>query len=344
MNAATRPIQRPDGARLLFADCAGNLQHFQRSRIADLLRPGDLVVANDAATLPASLQGIHQPSGEEIEIRLAGRPSLEPDDFAQVTALALGSGDYHTPTEERLQPPALHPGDRLALGPLRATVQHLLDHPRLLSLIFEGTASEVWQGIASHGRPIQYAHIDEPLALWDVWTPVASRPVAYEPPSAGFLLDWKLLGELRRKGIAFATLTHAAGISSTGDPDLDRRLPFDEPYHLPTETVEAIERTHALGGRVVALGTTVTRALEHAAAGGALRAGNGLADQKIGPGTELRMVDAIISGAHEPGESHHQLLRAFVGDRVLHAMDSALDNHGYLTHEFGDSVWVERCG
>ena len=118
--------------------------------------------------------------------------------------------------------------------------------------------------------------------MWDVWTPLAARPVAFEPPSAGFALDWKLLRALSARGIDLATLTHAAGISSTGDPALDAKMPFDEPYDLPRRTVQAIARTQASGGRVVALGTTVTRALEHAASGGKqLRPGPGVADCPI---------------------------------------------------------------
>ena len=104
-----------------------------------------------------------------------------------------------------------------------------------------------------------------PLALWDVWTPIASPPVAFEPPSAGFALDWRTIAALRARGIGFATITHAAGISSTGDDELDKRLPFDEPYEIPPSTARAIARTRGSGGRIVAIGTTVVRALEHAA-------------------------------------------------------------------------------
>jgi MFS family permease len=71
-------------------------------------------------------------------------------------------------------------------------------------------------------------------------------------------------------------------------------------------------------------------------------AGDGLADQKIGPHTRLRVVDAIVSGTHEPGTSHYELLRAFAGDAVLQAASAALESQGYLTHEFGDSVWIEK--
>ena len=93
---------------------------------------------------------------------------------------------------------------------------------------------------------------------------------------------------------------------------------------------------------MVAIGTTVTRALEHAARHGTLRAGDGVADQRIGRGTRLRVVDAIVSGAHEPGSSHHELLRAFADGAVLRRADRALAEQGYLTHEFGDSVLIER--
>ena len=181
-------------------------------------------------------------------------------------------------TEDRPAPPPLAVGDRLALGPLRASVERLLDHPRFVSLIFDGTPDQIWAGLAHHGRPIQYAHIKTPLALWDVWTRIAGPPVAFEPPSASFALDWHVLATLRERGTEFATITHAAGISSTGDDDLDHLLPFDEPYRIPEATAFAIRRAKARGGRVIAVGTSVVRALENAATGGGhVQAGEGLA-------------------------------------------------------------------
>jgi S-adenosylmethionine:tRNA ribosyltransferase-isomerase len=282
-------------------------------------------------------------SGQPIEVRLAGRRSLAVDDVREFTAIVFGAGDHRTRTEDRAAPPVLQAGDALSLGPLRATVLQTLDHPRLIALQFHGTPDHIWAGIARHGRPIQYAHVIEPLALWDVWTSVAALPVAFEPPSAGFVLDWQLLAALKAKGVGFATLTHAAGISSTGDAGLDARLPFDEPYHLPAATVASIEQVRAEGGRVIALGTTVVRALEHAASlAQGLRAGHGMADQRIGPATRLRIADAIVSGTHESGSSHYELLRAFASDATLRRADDALSRHGYLTHEFGDSVLALR--
>jgi S-adenosylmethionine:tRNA ribosyltransferase-isomerase len=308
-----------------------------------LLQPGDLVIANDAATLPASLSGIHRPSARSIEVRLAGRRSLDPTQVDCFTAVVFGAGDFRTRTEDRAAPPTLAPGDELALGQLHASVERLLDHPRLVTLHFQGTPGEIWAGFALHGKPVQYAHVVQPLAIFDTWSAIAASPAAFEPPSAGFVLSWATLEALAAGGIEFATLTHAAGLSSTGDPRLDARLPLDEPYHIPRVTAEAISRVRAHRGRIVAVGTTVVRALEDAAwANGHVPAGPGLARLRMGPQTRLRVVDAILSGTHENGTSHHELLRAFVPPRVLLRMDEQLDAHGYRTHEFGDSLLIER--
>jgi S-adenosylmethionine:tRNA ribosyltransferase-isomerase len=274
-------------------------------------------------------------------VRLAGRPSLDPDDVNCFSAVVFGEGDFHMRTEDRPLPPSLHAGDTLVLGPLHATVEKLLGHPRLASLRFAGSADEVWSGLASHGRPIQYSHLQSSLELWDVWTRIAGPPVAFEPPSAGFVLDWHVLSAIREHKARFATITHAAGISSTGDEELDRLLPFDEPYRIPLSTAKAVESTRKLGGRVIAVGTTVVRALEAAATeDGHLRSGDGVAKGRIGPATRLKVVDAILSGTHERGTSHYELLRAFLEDATLERATAELDARGYRTHEFGDSVLI----
>jgi S-adenosylmethionine:tRNA ribosyltransferase-isomerase len=341
MITADRAVQRPMDAKLLVVDGQRNFIHVPRTAFVEFLRPNDLVIANDAATLPASLAGVHQPTGKKIEVRLAGRPSLDPPHINRFSAVVFGEGDFHMRTEDRPLPPPLQSGDMLVLGPLRATVEKLLGHPRLVELVFAGTADEVWAGLASHGRPIQYSHMQTSLELWDVWTRIAGPPVAFEPPSAGFVLDWHVLSAIREHQAGFATITHAAGISSTGDEDLDRLLPFDEPYRIPETTAKAVEITRRRGGRVIAVGTSVVRALEDAATeDGHLRSGEGLAKGRIGPSTHLKVVDAILSGTHEPGTSHYELLRAFVEDSTLERATAELDARGYRTHEFGDSVLI----
>ncbi|MBS0421173.1 MAG: S-adenosylmethionine:tRNA ribosyltransferase-isomerase [Proteobacteria bacterium] len=343
MIAAHEPVHRPPDAKLLFVRRSGNIEHRLRMEFVDLLQPGDLVVANDAATLPASLCGIHIPTGRAIEVRLAARRSLERTQVDRFTAVVFGAGDHRTRTEDRLPPPELRPGDQLALGRLRATVERLLDHPRLICVYLHGSPQEIWASLARHGKPIQYAHVHQPLALHDTWSSIAAQPAAFEPPSAGFMLSWGTVAALAARGIGFATLTHAAGLSSTGDPRLDARFPLDEPYNIPKITAAAISAARMRGDRIIAVGTTVVRALEAAAwANGQILAGPGLARLKLGPETHLRVVEAIVSGTHENGTSHHELLRAFVPRHVLAKMDELLDFHSYRTHEFGDSVLIER--
>jgi S-adenosylmethionine:tRNA ribosyltransferase-isomerase len=309
----------------------------------NLLHPGDVVIANDAATLPASLFGQHRRTGCRIEVRLAGRDSL--DEVRQFSAVVFGEGDFRTRTENRSKPPALKRGDRLELGRLRGTVLRLLNHPRFILLQFEGSPQEIWEGLARHGRPVQYAHVPTPLAVWDTWTPIAGPPVAFEPPSAGFILDWSMLASMSARKIRFGTITHAAGLSSTGDPALDALLPFAEPYRIPRSTALMIKHARASGRRIIAIGTTVVRALEHSAAmfDGVVPFGERLATQRLGASSKLHIVDAILSGTHERGTSHYELLRAFVDDETLDRIDQELNARDYRTHEFGDSVFLERA-
>ncbi len=328
-------------ARLLAVEADGRMNDLPRAALAAQFEPGDLVVANDAATLPASLCGVHIESGAAIEIRLAGWIEFpEPDRFR---VIAFGAGDHRTRTEDRPPPPPLSPGDRLRFGSLDAVVERVLGQPRLLEVRFLGRPSQVVAGLVRHGRPIQYAHVSAPLNLWEVWTGIAAEPVAFEAPSAGFALDWRLLRAWRERGIGFTTLTHAAGISSTGDPQLDSRLPFDEPYRIGRHAAAQIARRRSYGGRIIAIGTSVVRALE-AAAGrdGRVRAGTGIATGRIARGTPLRVVDAMLTGVHQPGESHFELLRAFADEALLARASASFVAYRYRAHEFGDSMLLNR--
>ena len=218
MIPASKATQRSADARLLVIDEQGTITHRARADFVTLVGPGDVVVANDAATLPASLTGTHLPTGGIVEVRLAGRNSLLPRDVTRFTAVVFGAGDFRTPTEHRPPPPLLRPGDELQLGSLRAVVITVLAHPRLIELRFENPVADIWEGLARQGRPIQYAYVPEPLAIWDTWTRIASLPVAFEAPSAGFILDWAVIGALRASGI---DICHA---DPRGRPFFDGRL------------------------------------------------------------------------------------------------------------------------
>lgn len=307
-------------------------------RLPELLHPGDLVVVNDAATLPASLP-VRSESGRVHELRVAtaGGP-------AGWWVVLLGEGDWRTPTEQRPRPDALAAGDAIVLpdGRRAIVVERSSRSPRLLRLDWGRDDAAVLDLLYRHGRPVQYSYLARDLRIEDTQTPFGVRPWAVEMPSASRPLDWAALGALRRRGVELATLTHAAGLSATGDDALDAQLPLPERYELPARTVEAIARTHARGGLVLAVGTTVVRALEGNAIAnhGRLRAGVGTTELVIGPGFVPRVVDGLLSGVHEPGTSHYRVVSAFGPQTVI---DQALEHAataGLLVHEFGDATLV----
>ena len=343
MKPAVLPRHGPRRAKLLVVDAHGRIAHHAAADLPSFIRRGDLIVVNDAATLPASLAATHVRTGGRVEIRLAARRSLAPEAVTAFTAVLFGAGDHRTPTERRPTPPALGVGDTLTVGPLHATIAAVHDHPRLVDIRFHGGVDEIWAAFARHGRPIQYSYIQEPLAMWDTWTSIASQPVAFEAPSAGFLLDWSTLQAVRARGAQVASITHAAGISSTGDLDLDHLLPLDEPYVIPPVSASLVNQTKQYGGRVITVGTTVVRALEHAARPTRrIRSGCGVATGRVGAHTELLIVDGIVSGMHEPGTSHYELLRAFQEDDTLETMAAEAEERDYRGHEFGDAMFIER--
>jgi S-adenosylmethionine:tRNA ribosyltransferase-isomerase len=291
-------------------------------RLPELLAPGDLVVVNDAATLPASLRGTTE-RGERFELRLSG-----PIDGTRVFGVLLDDGDFHTRTEDRGAPPSVRAGDRALLGELAATIVAVAG--RRIELNVHAPADALWAHVYASGAPIQYAHRPNALPLYAVQTAYASRPFAAEMPSAGRPLTWDVLLGLRRAGIDLATLTHAAGLS-TGDAALDRALPWPERYEVPQRTLDAVARAR----RVIAIGTTVVRALESA-----YEAGAGVATLRLDGRYRPRVVDGIVSGLHLPGESHFELLSAFAPvDRLERAMELAAAQ-GLSGHELGDVCLV----
>src|SRR5262249_25475051 len=161
-------------------------------------------------------------------------------------------------TEHRAAPPALRPGDRIDFAPeLAAVVERVAKlSPRLVELRFDREGDALWSALYRHGRPVQYAYEPAPLSPARVPTPYAPRPWASEMPSAGRPLRVALIAQVARRGVAIASLTHAAGLSSTGDPDLDAALPLPERYEIPASTAEAVRASRAAGGRVIAVGTT----------------------------------------------------------------------------------------
>ncbi len=335
MEPARWPRDHGGSERLLAIDPRSGT--FADDRFCDLatrLREGDLLVVNDAATLPASLTG-RTPTGDAIEIRLAAR-----ENDGSFRAVSFGEGDWRTPTEHRAAAPTVSVGDRLRFDGLDARVESIASvSKRLLRVRFEADASDFWPLLYRAGRPIQYAYVRGALPLYEVQNCYAWRPWAFEMPSAGRPLDWKLLDTLRDRGIHLAALTHAAGISSTGDDTIDALLPLPERYEIPADTVSAIRATRAGGGRVIAVGTSVVRAIEDATERG-IAQGQAITDLRLGPDRTARAVDGLLTGMHEPTASHFALLQAFAPAALLDRAYAFAERAGYLCHEFGDSTLI----
>ena len=336
MTPAAWPRPRPLEERLLYVDPRqGTVADRRLADLGALLRAGDVLVVNDAATLPASLRG-RTARGASVELRLAGQKER------QWSAVLFGDGDWTRRTEDRPEPPPLRPGDTVQCGEgLRATVCAVdPDTPRLLEIEFDLEGPAFWSALYRWGRPVQYSYLRAPLALWHVQTAYAARPWAMEPPSAGRPLTWSLLAELRGRGVEITSVTHAAGLSSTGDPALDARLPLPERFEVRATAVMAVAQARQRAGRVIAVGTTVVRALETAAASGHLAARAGYTALRIGPGFRPRVVDGLLTGIHEPDSSHFALLAAFASPDLLRSAHRFAEEHAYLGHEFGDSCLV----
>ena len=348
MKAATRPRGARE-LRILVVDPEGTRETRSATELPELLQRGDLVVVNDAGTLPASLTA-RTPSGAPLELRLVG--GIEAEGAAvHFTAALLGRGDYRTRTEDRPLPPPVAVGDVLEIAEellarvlARSSLSEHLVHVELALADAHAERSAIWTALYRVGRPVQYAHVPEPLALWDVQNVWAGRPWAVEMPSAGRAIDARALAALRARGVEIATVTHAAGISSTGHPEIDALLPLPERYEVPAATARAVSRTRARGGRVLAIGTSVVRALESAARAsgdGPLRAASGTTDLLLVPGARRAVVDGVLTGVHESDTTHFTLLGAFADRDVLDGALRAAEREALLGHEFGDAwlVW-----
>jgi S-adenosylmethionine:tRNA ribosyltransferase-isomerase len=324
---------RRDHVRLLLVDRAsGSVEHHRFHELPRLLDPGDLVVVNDSRTLPASLLG-RTGDGTPLEVRLAAR------DGERWAALVLGVPVGHpepalVPTDARPPAPALAAGERLEFaGGLGATVlgRHEEAAP-LVWLGFDLAGARLAEALHRAGRPVRYAYVPRPWPLHQYQTLFAAGPGSAEMASAGRPFTVQTLRDLRDRGVGLATISLHAGLSTYGDPAVDRSYVPAEPYLVPAATAAAVAACRAAGGRVVAVGTTVVRALETTAG----RAGGGVTRLRIGAGHRLTVVDGLLTGLHEPEASHLDLLAAFLDRPALDRAYAAALGAGYLWHEFGD--------
>ncbi|HVU91517.1 MAG TPA: S-adenosylmethionine:tRNA ribosyltransferase-isomerase [Jatrophihabitans sp.] len=320
---ASGPSTVRDGVRLLVAE-PGRVEHARFAQLPGFLRAGDLVVVNTSGTLAAAVDGVRA-GGRAVTVHFA----TALDDSAWVVEVR--------PREDASGPvPDLEPGEVIELPdglPLRIGVAHPPGQHRLWRA---GVAVEggVPAYLERHGRPIRYGYVPAPVPLAEYQTVFARDPGSAEMPSAGRPFTAELVVDLVTRGIGVAPITLHTGVSSqeAGEP------PQPERFEVPESTARAVNAARAWGSRVVAVGTTVTRALESAADdGGVVRARRGWTDLVLGPQRPARVVTGLVTGWHAPGASHLDLLEAVAGADLVERAYSAAVRARYLWHEFGDS-------
>jgi S-adenosylmethionine:tRNA ribosyltransferase-isomerase len=328
--AEARGLRR-DGVRLLVAE-PGSVTHTSFDRIGQFLRPGDLLVINNSATLAAAVDA-RRPSAHGEAVGIAVHFSTPLDDGSWVVELrpagrATGFlGDVRH--AERIELP-----DGAALTVLDGYPDPEVVGGRLhrVRLAVEG---DVMTYLDRHGRPIRYSYVEHAWPLSSYQTVFGVVPGSAEMASAGRPFSTALVTSLVADGIAIAPITLHAGVTSAdpGEP------PTPERIVVPPSTAALVNATRATGGRVIAVGTTPTRALETAAeADGSVHAVSGWTDLVLGPQRPARVIDGLITGWHDAGASHLLLLEAVAGAELVEAAYRAAIPGGYLWHEFGDSA------
>jgi S-adenosylmethionine:tRNA ribosyltransferase-isomerase len=288
--------------------------HTRFDRLPAFLRAGDLLVVNDSATLPAALAA-RRPDGQQITLHLS-------------TAL---------PAQLWLVEPRkveVMAGETLTLpGGARAVLLAPYPRSRRLWIARLDLPLAVAGYLARWGRPIAYDYVEGEWPIDAYQTMFASRPGSAEMPSAGRAFTPEVVRRLERKGVRLAALTLHTGVASLESHE----APYEEWYDVPAATAAAVRETTSAGGRVIAVGTTVVRALESAVDGdGQPVAACGWTDLVITPARGVRLVDGLLTGFHEPEATHLDMLEAIAGRAHLRrAYRAALDG-GYLWHEFGD--------
>jgi S-adenosylmethionine:tRNA ribosyltransferase-isomerase len=319
---ATEPPPERDRVRMLVASRAG-IRHSRFLDLPDLLEPGDLLVVNTSATLPAAL-----PSSGGLRVHLStplpqppGRSWPDDGHERWVVELRDGMAPHR----------GGRAGERLAL-PAGGQVELLAPYlgGRRLWAARLRLPEPLADYLDRHGEPIRYRHLPEPRPLADFQTIFASEPGSAEMPSAGRPFSERVLERLEARGVTVATIVLHTGVSS-----LERgEAPYPERFRVPAGTAAAVNAA----ARVIAVGTTVVRALETAAdEDGTVHAAQGWTRLVIGPERGVRVVGGILTGWHDPDASHLLMLEAIAGRQLVERSYDAALADGYRWHEFGDS-------
>ena len=315
---------RRDEVRLMVASRRDDsIAHTRFHELQGFLRPGDLLVLNNSATLPAALPA-ERVDGELLELRLSTPAPHSEDASWWRVELRRGDNPFRdVRVGERFTLPA--GGSASILAPYAAGAR--------LWLAKLDLPAPVHDYLHRHGRPIRYRYVPREWPLDAYQNVYALEPGSAEMASAGRPFTRELITGLVARGVLVAPITLHTGVSS---PERGE-APYAEQYRVPATTARIVNAVRGWGGRVIAVGTTVVRALESAGSDGAVAPSEGWTNLVITPERGVEVVDGLITGWHEPEASHLDMLRAIAGDRLVDLSYQAAAEHGYLWHEFGDS-------
>jgi S-adenosylmethionine:tRNA ribosyltransferase-isomerase len=329
-----RGLARDQVRLMVVSRATEEVVHARFRQLPQHLQPGDLLVINNSATLPAGVPA-RRADGTAIEVRFAtrARPPAPPDSF--VVELRGPAGEPLLGTGRA--------GERILL-PGSAELELLAPYAApgrlwLVRLELSGHEAPTADGalrryLLAHGHPIRYGYVPRPWPLSAYQTAYATVPGSAEMPSAGRPFTAELLTRLAARGTLIAPVTLHCGVSS---PEREEP-PHAEQYTVPESTARLVNAVRGWGGRIVAVGTTVVRALESAVTtDGTVRASDGWTDLIISADRPGTVVNGLITGWHEPGASHLQMLEAIAGASMIERSYASALTAGYLWHEFGDS-------
>jgi S-adenosylmethionine:tRNA ribosyltransferase-isomerase len=308
-----RGIER-DGVRLLVTDRASGMHtHAGFSELATFLRSGDLLVVNDSATVPAALLA-RRSNGESLVLHVATMIDHRIWMVEPRGPVVLG--------EELRLPDG---GSAVIIAPVEP------EQPRVWYAWFQ-TPLPMYEYLMRVGEPIRYGYVTQRFPLEDYQTMFARVPGSSEMPSAARPFTPRVVQMLAQRGVEIATITLHCSVASFERPE----RPASERFVVSRATAEAVSAAHCEGRRVVAVGTTVVRALESAVTNGIAGASSGWTDLVIDDRHRVRSVDGLLSGFHDTNATHMSMLQAFLSRATLEDAYAEAAEHGYHRHEFGD--------
>lgn len=301
--------------------------HSAFNHLSDFLRRGDLLIFNSGRTLPASLKTVNYKAQQNLEVRLAEHL---PDDSWLVLFLYQNKTHFHS---------NLKPGLKIKFesGLSASIIERNIHNPRLWKIKFSVTGQELINIFNQIGKPIHYGYISAPLPLEYFLTVFSKDPLTSQMPNAGRAFTWKMIFDLKNKGIDTAFLTIHTGLSSYLDNSKAGHLMTEEEYFISASTADKIEAAKISNGRIVAVGTSVVRAIESSALqSGKVIPGHAYTSLRITEEYKLKIADGLITGFHEPEASHLDLISAFLSPAVIKKTYEEAIEKKYLWHEFGD--------